>query len=191
MKRILGTAVGIALIAAGTANAQQQCYDFSGLAVGTTYHIGDTVNARHATITFKSYHNDGNPVGGAANFAEVQQAQIAGGAAPEMGMKTLTVQIEPIQPVTRVRARLAQNMTPTGGFGISNFEINGERREGESFAAANGKRLGGAEITASFTNPGGNWHVGTVELRAKPGGDIKTFSIGGHTWRLDDLCFGQ
>jgi hypothetical protein len=75
MKRILGTAVGIALIAAGTANAQQQCYDFSGLAVGTTYHIGDTVNARNATITFKSYHNDGNPVGGAANFAEVQQAQ--------------------------------------------------------------------------------------------------------------------
>src|SRR5262245_39811439 len=189
MKRILGTAVGIALIAAGSAHAQQQCYDFSGLAVGTTYHIGDTVNARHATITFKSYQNDGNPVGGAANFAEVQQAQIAGGAAPDVGMKTLTVHVEPSQPVTRVRMRLAQNMTPTGGFGISNFEVNGQRREGPSFADADTKHLGDARFTASFSNPGGNWHVGTLELRADPGKDIKTFSIGGHTWRLDDLCF--
>jgi hypothetical protein len=82
-------------------------------------------------------------------------------------------------------------MTPTGGFGISNFEVNGERREGTSFADANNRRLGGADIRASFSNLGGNWHVGTLELRAQAGGDIKTFSIGGHTWRLDDLCFGQ
>jgi hypothetical protein len=68
----LGTAVGIALIASGTTHAQQQCYDFGGLTVGTTCHIGDTVNARHTTIMFKSYQNEGNPVGAAANFAEVQ-----------------------------------------------------------------------------------------------------------------------
>jgi hypothetical protein len=191
MSKLIRAAVVAAFGVAGAAQAQQQCYDFSGLSVGTTYHIGDSVNANHATITFRPYTSSGNPVGGAANFAEAQQAKIAGGAPPEMGMKTLTVQVVPIQPVTRVRMKLAQNMTPTGGFGISNFEVNGERHEGPSFASANGKRLGGAEVSASFANNAGNWHVGTLELRAKPGGAIKSFSIGGHTWRLDDMCFAK
>jgi hypothetical protein len=196
MKRLTGiiaavtlTTVGIALKAA--APSQQHCYDFDGLPVGTTYHINDTVNAKHATITFTPYLNNGTPVGGAANEAEVAQSKIAAGAPPEMGMKTLTVQIVPVQPVTRIRMKLAQNMTPTGGFGISNFEVNGERREGPSFADADGKRLGGAEFTATFSNPAGNWHIGTLELQAKPGNEIKSFSIGGHTWRLDDVCFAK
>lgn len=47
-----------------------------------------------------------------------------GGAPPEMGMKTLTVKVVPNAPVARVRMKLAQNMTPTGGFGISNFEAS-------------------------------------------------------------------
>lgn len=191
MNALIKTAAAVALAAAGTAQAQQHCYDFSGLAVGTQYHIGDTVNARHATITFEPYTNSGNPVGGAANFAEAQQAKIAGGAPPEMGMKTLTVKVVPIAPVTRVRMKLAQNMTPTGGFGISNFEVNGEKHEGPSFASANGKRLGSAEITANLVNTAANWHVGVLELRAKPGGSISSFSIGGHTWRLDDMCFAK
>jgi hypothetical protein len=191
MNRIIQAAVISALAAAGAAHAQQKCYDFSGLAVGTKYHIGDTVNARHATITFEPYTMGGNPVGEAANFAEAQQAKIAGGAPPEMGLKTLTVKVVPIQPVTRVRMKLAQNMTPTGGFGISNFEVNGEKHEGPSFASANGKRLGGAEISANLVNTAANWYVGTFELRAKPGGSISSFSIGGHTFRLDDMCFAQ
>ncbi|MFN3564825.1 MAG: hypothetical protein ACK4V1_02410 [Burkholderiaceae bacterium] len=191
MNTFVKTAVVAASAFAGAAYAQQQCYDFGGLAVGTKYHIGDTVNARHATITFEPYTNSGDSVGGAANFAEAQQAKIAGGAPPEMGMRTLTVKVVPIQPVTRVRMRLAQNMTPTGGFGIANFEVNGARHEGPSFASANGKRLGGAEITADLANTAGNWHVGTLELRAKPGGSITSFSIGGHTWRLDDMCFAK
>lgn len=186
--------IAAALAAVGAASpvvAQVKCYDFSGLPVGSKYHIGDTVNARHSTITFQPYTNNGNPVGGAVNFAEAMQSKIAGGAPPEMAMKTLTVNIVPIQPVTRVRMRLAQNMTPTGGFGISNFEVNGEKHEGPSFDSANGKRLGGAEFSTSFSNPGGNWYVGTFQLRAQPGGEIKSFSIGGHTWRLDELCMGK
>lgn len=137
---LIKTAVAAALAAAGAAHAQSQCYDFSGLSVGAQYHIGDTVNARHATITFEPYTMGGNPV---------------------------------------------------GGFGTSNFEVNGERHEGPSFASANGKRLGGAEITANLANTAGNWHVGTLEINAKPGGSIASFSIGGHTWRLDDMCFAK
>lgn len=191
MNAFIKTAVVAAFAAAGAAHAQQQCYDFGGLAVGTKYHIGDTVDARHATITFEPYTMSGNPVGGAANFAEAQQAKIAGGAPPEIGMKTLTVKVVPIAPVTRVRMKLAQNMTPTGGFGISNFEVNGEKHEGPSFASANGKLLGGAKIGANLVNSAGNWHVGIFELHAKPERPITSFSIGGHTWRLDDMCFAK
>lgn len=182
-----------AVVASEPAAARYKCYDFSKLAVGTEYNIDDpAINAKHATITFRPYTIDGNQFGEAANFAKVEQTMIAGGAAPEMGMKTLTVQIEPNQPITRMRVKLAQQITPDGGFGISNFEVNGERHEGPSFASANGKRLGGAEFTASFANDGSdNWHRGTVELRAKPGGEIRSFSIGGHTFRLDDLCIAK
>jgi hypothetical protein len=187
----IAAAAAAAFAAATPAAAQFHCYDFSGLAVGTRYNIGHTVNAAHATITLKPYTMGGNQVGEAANFAEAQQAVIAGGSPPEMGLKTLSVQVTPNQPVTRMRVRLAQQITPTGGFGISNFEVNGERHEGPSFASAHGKRLGGAEISASFANNSGNWHVGTLELRAKPGGEIKSFSLGGHTWRMDDMCVGK
>jgi len=186
---IATAAAAAAFAAAGPAAAQYQCYDFSGLPMNKPHHIGDTFNGQHVTIKLRPYTmGGGNPVGEAANFAEVQQAMIAGGSAPEMGLKTLSVQVTPKQPVSRMRVRLAQQITPTGGFGTSNFEVNGQRHEGPSFASAHGKRLGGAEFTASFSNTSGNWHVGTLELRAKPGGEITSFSIGGHTWRMDDMC---
>jgi hypothetical protein len=36
----------------------------------------------------------------------------------------------------------------------------------------------------------GNWQSGTLELRATAG-QIESVTIGGHTWRIDDLCFGR
>lgn len=194
MNRMFVTAIAAALAALGAtapAFAKFECYDFSGLAVGTEYGIGKPVNANHARIEFRPYLVGGVPSGGAVSGATVQQAQIAGGAAPEMDMKTLTVQILPNQPIKRMHAHLAQNITPSGGFGDSNFEVNGERHDGPSFASVDGKRLGGAEFRAKFANNAANWHVGTVELRAKPGGEITSLSIGGHTWRLDDMCIDR
>lgn len=192
-QRIHALALAVALASSTLcASAQQQCYDFSGLAVGTTYNIGDTVDARHATITFRPYKMSGTPVGEKVNFAEAQQAKIAGGVPPEMGLKTLTVQVTPKKPVTRMRVKLAQNMTPTGGFGVANFEVNGKRHEVTGgFADIDGRVLGGAEFRATFSNPAGNWHVGELVLRAQPGEQIKSFSIGGHTWRMDDMCIAK
>jgi len=177
--------------AASPAFAKFECYDFSGLTVGTEYSSGNTVNANFATIEFRPYQVGGVPVGSDIGGATVQQAQIAGGAAPEMEMKTLTVQIVPNKPIKRMRVQLAQNITPTGGFGESNFEVNGERRDGPSFESVNGKRLGGTEFRAKSANNTANWHVGTVELHAKPGGQINGFSVGGHTWRLDNMCIDR
>jgi hypothetical protein len=194
MNLMFVTSVAAALATLGAASpalAKLECYDFSGLTVGTEYGIGKTFNANHARIEFRPYRVGGNPSGGAVSGATVQQAQIAGGAAPEMEMKTLTVQILPNQPIQRMRVHLAQNITPTGGFCDSNFEVNGERHDGPSFASVDGKRLGGGEFRAKFASNTANWHVGTVELRAKPSGEITSFSIGGHTWRLDDMCIDR
>jgi hypothetical protein len=180
---IIGTAFSSA------ASAAEHCYDFAGLKLGQIYRIGETIDARHSIITFRPYKMNGNEVGGEVNSAELQQAQIAGGTAPEMGMKTLAFQLQPKQPVKRVSMRLAQNMTPTGGFGVANLEVNGEQHESpDGFAAADGKRLGGAQISASLVNNAANWHVGTLEIRAKPGGSIDSVTIGGHAWRVDNVC---
>ncbi len=194
MNRLFATSFAAALATIGAASpafAKLVCYDFSGLAVGTEYETGETVNATRATIEFRPYQVGGSPSGELASGATVQQAQIAGGAAPEMEMKTLSVQILPHKPIQRLRVNLAQNITPSGGFGESNFEVNGVRHDGPSFASVDGKRLGGALLRAKFANTGANWHVGTLELIAKPGGEITSFSIGGHTWRLDDMCIDR
>jgi hypothetical protein len=192
MHRYTNLAAVIAAISVMPAYASDHCYDFDGLPVGSKYSLGQTVDARHSLITFRNYKMNGNPIGTKVSSAETQQAKIAGGTPPEMGLKTITVQVTPKEPVTRVRVRLAQNMTPTGGYATANFEVNGEQHESPTgFAATNGKRLGGAEFAASFANTAGNWHVGTLEIRAKPGGEIKSFSIGGHTWRLDDMCLSR
>lgn len=193
-QRLASTALALAaaLAVADQARAAEQCYDFSRLKVGTTYQIGDPVDAQHATITFRPYKVNGSDFGGASSGAEVAQAQIAGGSAPEMAMKTLAFQIEPKKPVTRLRMRLAQNITPTGGFGVANVEINGERHESpDGFAAVDGKRLGGAQMRASLANDAANWQVGTLEIRAKPGGTLKSVTIGGHTYRVDNVCLGN
>lgn len=192
MHRYINLAAVIAAISVLPAHANEDCYDFDNLPVGSKYGLGQTVNARHSLITFRDYKMNGNPIGTKVSSAEAQQAKIAGGTPPEMGLKTITVQVTPRQPVTRVRMRLAQNMTPTGGFAVANFEVNGEQHESPNgFEAVNGKRLGGAEFAASLDNVAGNWHVGKLEILAKPGGEIRSFSIGGHTWRLDDMCLSR
>jgi hypothetical protein len=192
MHRYISFAAVIAAVSASPVQASDHCYDFDGLPVGSKYGLGQTVDVRHSVITFRDYKMNGNPIGTKVSSAETQQSKIAGGTPPEMGLKTITVQVTPKQPVTRVRVRLAQNMTPTGGYATANFEVNGEQHESPTgFAAVNGKRLGGAEFAASLVNTAGNWHVGTLEIQAKPGGEIKSFSIGGHTWRLDDMCLSR
>ncbi len=198
MKSNRVSALALAIMLSGgaavstTVGAKEQCYDFSQLTVGTDWNIGQTVDARHATIAFRPYKMAGAQVGGAVNIAKAQQSKIAGGVPPEMDLKTITVQVTPKQPVTRLRVRLAQNMTPTGGFGTANFEVNGRLHEvTEGFAGIDGRVLGGAEFRASFSNPSANWHVGVLELRAHPGEEITSFSIGGHTWRMDDMCLDR
>ena len=193
----LAVATAAALTTATAAHAQFECYDFSGLASDSKYTVGDVINARHATITIKQYFWGGAPTTAEARNAQVRNSKIAGGASPEMYLYLVSVNVVPNSPVTRVRTRLAQSIGGTGKYTNANIEVNGERHESPSgFAAMNGKTIGQASkgrasITSSMAPySDGNWLNGTLELRATQGA-IESFTLGGHTWSIDDMCFAK
>jgi hypothetical protein len=180
---------------AAAAQAQQECYDFENLAADARFTVGDVVEARHATVTIRQYVTNGNPATADARHAQVASSQIAGGAPPELGLYLVAVEVVPDQPVSRVRTRLAQSISQTGGFANANIRVNGEKHESaDGFAAMDGKTIGKpakglASISADLPDPAsGNWHSGTLELVATQGA-IESFTLGAHTWRIDDMCF--
>ena len=197
MKRNLLRAAVITAAACGLAapaSAQSQCFDFSGTVPAQRYTVGDSLNVRHATVTFRQYFTNGNPATAEARHAEAGQTQIAGGAPPELGLYLIGMQIRPNQPVTRLRLRVAQSISSTGGFANANIEVNGERHESPSgFRGMDGKTIGRpaqgrVQIRSSMAPHGdGNWQNGTLELRAVQG-RIETVTLGAHTWRADDVC---
>ncbi|MDH4193476.1 MAG: hypothetical protein OEV70_04925 [Nitrospirota bacterium] len=49
--------------------------------------------------------------------------------------------------------------------------------------------MGNAQIHVTAAPGGGNFIVGTLEMRALPGASIGTFSIGGNSqFFIDDVC---
>ena len=196
--RLLAAAV-LALVlapASHAAPAQYQCYNFEDLVAGTEYTVGQVIDTEHATITIKPYFTNSAPATATVRHAESAPGNIAGGTAPELSLYLVSVNVVPKQPVTRIKTLLAQNISQTGDFANANVEVNGEKHESpRGFAQMDGKRIGKpgkgrAEIRASVLPTSANWHAGTLELRAKPGEAIESFTLGGHTWRIDDLCFG-
>jgi hypothetical protein len=194
--RIALAAMGASMLLAGAAPAaakQVHCYDFSGLAPDSRYTVGDAVDARHATITFRQYFTNGNPSTNDARHAKVVRSKIAGGASPEMGLYLIGVNIQPKEPVSRMRLNVAQSISQTGGFANANLEVNGERIElPTGFAGANGRTLGRAPhgratVTAQMAPHAGNWHAGTIEIVAEKG-HIGSVTFGGHTWHMDNVC---
>ena len=193
-----GRALALAITAfamSAPALAQEQCFDFSGTVAAQRYTVGDSLNVRHATVTFKQYFTNGNPATADERHAEAKPSQIAGGAPPELGLYLIGMQIRPNQPVTQMRLRVAQSISSTGGFANANIEVNGERHESPSgFAGMNGKTIGQpakgrVQIRSSMAPHGdGNWQNGTLEMRAVQG-HIETVTIGVHTGRVDNLCF--
>ena len=182
--------------ASHAAPAQYQCYNFDNLATDASYTVGDVIDTQHARITIKQYVTNGNPATATGRRAESAPSKIAGGDAPELSLYLVSVNVAPKQPVTRMRTRLAQSISQTGGFANANIEVNGEKHESpDGFAGMNGKTIGRpakgrAKITSNIVPPSsGNWHSGTLELDAKPGKGIESFTLGGHTWRIDDMCF--
>jgi len=178
------------------APAQYQCYNFDDLVAGKEYTVGDVIDTEHATITIKPYFTNGTPATATVRHAESAPANIAGGTAPELSLYLVSLNVVPHQPVTRIKTLLAQNISQTGDFADANIEVNGEKHESpRGFAQMNGKSIGKpgkgrAKIRATVLPTSANWHAGTLEVRAKLGEAIESFTLGGHTWRVDDMCFG-
>lgn len=197
LKKSALTTACAAVLTTGVANAapaQYHCYDFDGLASDANYAVDDVIETRHATITIKEYFINGDPATAATRGAQVASSQVAGGAPPEMLFKLVSVKVVPKKPVSRVRTRLAQSISKDGGFSHANIQVNGEKHESPGgFSAMDGRSIGRsatgrAQIRADIATPTtGNWHAGTFELKATQG-LIESFKLGGHTWRIDDLC---
>lgn len=179
--------------------ADTECYDFTDLAAGTTYGVGDTVSAGHSTIALREFYVDGGSPSqldesGGYQHALVQNSRLAQGSAPELRMVMTNATVTPDSPIRKVELKFAEN---TGGAGpISNLEVNGEKRVVKGgLIQANGKVLGNkstgkAAVIVSYDTvaEGIGFNRGTLRLHATRGA-IESWSIGGSSqFFLDDVC---
>lgn len=189
----LATMLGAASAHAGT--GPDHCYDFSNMLDNQTFTVGDTIDTDFATINIKSYVVDGVPATAETRGAERASSQIAGGSSPELELKLVALNIVPKRPVTLITTRIAQSISQDGAFADSGIGVNRSgRKSATGFAGLDGTVIGdattgSARIAADISPSGaGNWHSGTLEFRAVKG-SIESIRLGGHTWRIDDMCF--
>ncbi len=197
MSKLTILAVGATFVAA-TAIAgpgPDHCYDFSNMDPNASFTVGDVVETQFATINIKPYFLNGEPAQASTRGAEQATSQIAGGASPELQLDLVALNIVPKKPVTRIKARVAQNIAQSGAFGKVGIGVNKRGwRSDKGFAAADGRVLGRdavgkAKISADISPvPGGNWHSGTLEFNAVQG-SIENIRLGAHNWAVDDMCF--
>lgn len=191
VSKILGSVfvtLGGVAMCTSMALAGSECYDFSNLPMGSQYHVGDTVNARHSVATLRQFYvNSNQPSQQANQVAEVVSSNLPQGGAPSLKLYSINAQLTPHFPVQRVRLRFAEN---TGGAYVQNFEVNGQKRILQGgLAQLHQKTMGNAQIHVNAAPGGGNFIVGTLEMRALPGSSIGTFSIGGNSqFFIDDVC---
>ena len=171
------------------------CYDFGGMAEDATYTVGDVIDTDFAVITIKPYGVDGSPVTADARHADRAPSRIAGGTPPELELYLVALTIEPKRTVGRITTQIAQSISSTGGFAESGIAVNNKGLKSMTgFAGMDGKLLGTqaqgmAKISAKLTPlDDSNWHRGTLEVNAVQG-SIKRLRLGGHSWRIDNMCF--
>ena len=178
-----------------SANAPDHCYDFSNMAEGTSYTVGDVIETKFATITIKPYFRNGAPAEADNRRAEYASSQIAGGSSPELLLYVVALNVVPKKPVSRITTRIAQSIPPNGAFADSGIGVNKKGFKSQTgFAGVHGKVLGTravgkAKISADISPVGtGNWQAGTLEFDAVQGG-IESIRLGGQSWRIDNMCF--
>lgn len=193
---ILATAGFMTATVPGVSQANSdQCFDFSSMDENASYNVGDVIDTRLATITVSSYIVDGEPATASTRGAKRAQSQIAGGPAPELELKQVALVIEPKEKARRITMQIAQNMQSGNVTANSGIAVNRKgSKSKKGFAGFDGKVLGRpasgkARITADLAPHGsGNWHSGTLSFDAVQG-SIHRVRLGGHTVRLDNVCF--
>lgn len=197
---LLGAAAALAAIAL-SAQSAEKCYDFSRLAVGKTFRIGDEIDISIGKVHIRDFVIDGVKYAPQADtqFLKVNQTQIAQGTSPELHIAFVNVQIIPSQPATKVTMKLAQQLGVTGQL-PANLGVNGDLHDFRgSFEKVDGKHLGSstrgrAEVKVNLVpdpstpeNPS-YWHRGTLGIRALSGG-IESISFGAQLMNFDNICF--
>jgi hypothetical protein len=188
--------------AAGSALADEKCYDFSKLAVGTSHDVNTEFDISIGKVKVREFIKNGavlEPTSGIHQHLEVTQSRLAQGTSPEVALTMVGMQVIPNQPVQEVSMLVAQQLGLNGAL-PAYLEINGERHDFlGSFNQANNKVLGSAPAgRARFKadlvqdEPGENgpsyWHRGRMGARALQGG-IETITIGAQAARVDQICF--
>lgn len=177
------------------------CFDFSNLAVGTTYNVGQVAVFPDITAeVLPLYTLAGVPIINAAQKASVAGSRIAGSTAPEMHLYYTNMRMTPTLPVAEISMHFAQNTGVNNFALISNLEVNGEKVQLENgMASAHGMVLGNnavgqVQITSTLTNPvppnAAQWISGELEFTALSGA-IESITIGSYTAMFDDVCLIQ
>ncbi|WP_062290910.1 DUF6519 domain-containing protein [Nostoc piscinale] len=149
--------------------------DFSGVAVGTTYRVGETFPAPSGvTVTAREFQwsNGQNTSNG---FARIDAGNRAGGTSPELQCNNINFQFEFAAPPNQVTVRFAD-------FGGNvNLSINGVFRNLGDLVEVNGQSIGGVQVSVT---PG---RVGLLTLT----GAISRFAVGGQEFWIDNVQFGE
>jgi hypothetical protein len=209
VNRVFGAIASMALfLSSPVVYAGMQCYDFSGPAVGTTYQLGQTMNARHSDINLQKFQTLNGPSNSNVQQAEVVQSAIAQGEMPPaLKLTSIVTQIVPQKPAREITMKYAENVGQTGQHDI-NFGANGERKVlhgtlGQLNGQVFGNPQNGGKVRVTVTsNPEGNgsyWIRGTLTLTSIsppgplfPNKGIKMMAIGfASQGIIDDFCITE
>jgi|JI8StandDraft_1071087.scaffolds.fasta_scaffold47661_2 hypothetical protein len=176
---VLGMASIVAL-GSGTALAANAIYNFTSLATGTTYVVGDVIAAANATIELTQFQWS-NGTWTAGGIAEVVASTNAAGSAPrELNLNNINVRVIPNTQATSATFKYAW-------FGGNvNLGVNGNLSNVLEPMLWNGIVLGGASVTVTQVNIAGGYR-GTVTITPQAGTTIERFGTGGQEYYIDDV----
>ena len=197
--------LGAVVALSGTAWGGTQCYDFNGPAVGTTYHVGRTVNAKHATIHMEKFRTTNGPSQSKVQAGEIVNSDLPrGGGAPSLKLTSIVAHVVPKKKVKKVTMKYAENLGQNGRHNL-NFGVNGQNRVwngalGQLDGKVMGDRDHGGKVKISVSAvPDGNgsyWVRGALTLQAiggpLSGQGIQGFRFGAASQGLfDRICLEQ
>jgi hypothetical protein len=170
----------VAALASATALAANAIYNFTSLAAGTTYTVGDVIAAANATIELTQFQwSDGTWTAG--GIATVVSSTNAAGSAPrELNLNNINVRVIPNNPATSATFKYAW-------FGGNvNLGVNGNLSNVLEPMLWNGIVLGSASVTVTQVNIAGGYR-GTVTITPQVGTTIERFGTGGQEYYIDDV----
>jgi hypothetical protein len=155
-------------------------YDFSSLASGSTYHVGDVVNAANGTIELKKFQREDGTWTDTGVAKVVTSTHAAGSATKELNLNNIMVRVIPDTPAVSATFKYAY-------FGGNvNLGVNGDHRNVTRLIELDGTVVGGCDISVTLVGSLNN-HNGVVVITPQAGNTIEMFGVGGQEFYIDDV----